>query len=330
MRDPRIPSQEVVDTLAAELEAQPAILRTLAERWESPDPSIQDLMTRRHRRVALVALGSSRDAALVGQWLLRSRGVDATVHMPSEDLEPLAREALVIAVSASGATGDIAEAIDRLARRRPVIAVTREPGSPVAALADVVVPLGCEPERSGIAVWSFLATIAALSALSELMTGGSTASVAASLRDAAPLLAEMRASQAASIERFAERLREASMVHIVAPMSRLGPALQAAQVLREVPRLNVVAVAAEDWDHSHAYLTVDAGYLAVVSGPTSADAELRRWVVGRGRGLLSLGQPIVEDGPGLTMPDDPRLRVLVECPLMESIALRAWAMLSSP
>lgn len=151
MRDPRIPSREAIDTLAAELEAQPAILGMLAERWERPDPSIQELMGRRHRRVALVALGSSRDAALVG-----------------------------------------------------------------------------------------------------------------------------------------------------------------------------------DWDHSHAYLTVDAGYLAVVSGPTSADAELRRWVVGRGRGLLSLGQPIVEDGPALTIPDDPRLRVLVECPLMETIALRAWAMFNSP
>jgi hypothetical protein len=188
-----------------------------------------------------------------------------------------------------------------------------------------VVPLHCDPEPSGIAVWSFLASIACLVALSELLANGSVGTVPASLRAAADELFDLRAAAGASIEDAATRVRAASFVHVVAPLGRLGPALQAAQVLREVPRLPAVAVAAEDWDHAHAYLTVDPGYVAIVSGPTDADAELLRWVVGRDRQLLALGVPLVEGGAGIEFRvDDPLVRLLIECPLMESVALRAW------
>jgi fructoselysine-6-P-deglycase FrlB-like protein len=328
--DPRIAPPGAVALLDSELDAQPALLRTLADRWEAPDPALRELVVRPGRRLALVGLGSSRDAALAGQWLLRARGVDATVHMPSEGLEPLGPDALVIALSASGSTATLVEAIERLARRCPVVVVTRDPGSPLAALDDVVVPLWCERERSGIAVWSFLAMLASLIAMTELMTGGSSdpsrETAPASFRGAADLLSQVRASGAASIDELAARLTAASIVHLVAPLSRLGPALQAAQVLREVPRLPAVALAAEDWDHAHAYLTVDPGYVAMVSGPTEADAELRRWILGRERGLLALGRPIADGGTGVVFDADARVRTLVECPLVESVAVRAWAL----
>ena len=182
----------------------------------------------------------------------------------------------------------------------------------------------------GIAVWSFVSMLASLIALTELMAGGSGAPASgaapASFRSAADLLSLVRASDAVSIDALAGRLRAASFTHLVAPLSRLGPALQAAQVLREVPRLPAVALAAEDWDHAHAYLTVNPGYVALVSGPTEADDELRRWVQGRDRGLLALGQPIAAGGAGLTFDADARVRMLAECPLMESVAVRAWAL----
>jgi hypothetical protein len=175
-------------------------------------------------------------------------------------------------------------------------------------------------------VWSFLASIAAFIVMSELLAHGAPGEAPASIEAAAGILSELRTASGAAIERTAARLRDASIFHLVAPLARLGPTLQAAQVLREVPRLPVVAVAAEDWDHAHAFLTVDPGYVAMVSGPTEADAELQRWVVGRDRALLALGEsPIEREGIAFRV-DDPLVRLLIECPLMETVAHRAWAM----
>ncbi len=94
------------------------------------DPAVARLVEGR-RRVAFVGLGSSRDASIAAAWLLRSRGIDATVHMPSEIPRSLVPDALVVAVSASGATSSVLEAIDRLdsaGRDRRGHARRRRPG----------------------------------------------------------------------------------------------------------------------------------------------------------------------------------------------------------
>jgi fructoselysine-6-P-deglycase FrlB-like protein len=324
--DPRVPTADALATLTSELEAQPAMLERVGSAVEHPDPALERIVAGR-RRVAFVGLGSSRDACLAAAWTLRSRGVDATVHMPSEPLGPVGPDALVVAVSASGATPPVIEAVDLLEPIGcPVVAVTRDGGGPVADRADAVVALGCDAEASGIAVWSFLASLVVLDALASSIAGLARVEAAERARRGAERLARIREDGADAIAATADVVRAASVVQLVAPLARLGPGLQAAQVLREVPRLPAVALAAEDWDHAHAYLTVDPGFVGIVSGPTEADDELVRWVVGRGRPLLALGDAPVPDGPGIPYDEpDPSVRTLVECPLVESIALRAWA-----
>jgi fructoselysine-6-P-deglycase FrlB-like protein len=322
--DPRIPSKESSDRLASELDAQPELLRALAERWDTPDPRLGTMVRRHGRRVAFVGVGSSRDAALAGGWLLRSSGIDATVHMPSEPLDALPGDALVVPVSASGATPTMVDAIDRLGGSRPILAITRSSDAPIAARADLLVPLGCETEASGIAVWSFLATVAAMAAFAELAAEGTTRSSVAAMRRAADALQAVRADGRAAIAEIATTVRAATVVHVVAPIARLGPALQAAQVLREVPRISAVGLAAEDWDHAHAYLTIDPGFVGLVSAPTDADDALRRWVLGRGRAMVCLGGAVLPGAPRLAFEEGPLVRLLIECPVVESIALEAW------
>jgi glutamine---fructose-6-phosphate transaminase (isomerizing) len=123
----------------------------------------------------VVARGSSDNAARYGQYLL---GAEAglTVALATPWLfargrqPPRLTRAAVLAVSQSGRSPDVA-AVLAAARdqRRPTLAITNDPASPVAALADVVIDLNVEPERSVAATKTYTASLHALAQIAALL-----------------------------------------------------------------------------------------------------------------------------------------------------------------
>jgi glutamine---fructose-6-phosphate transaminase (isomerizing) len=122
--------------------------------------------------VVLVGRGSSDNAARYGQYLLGiQHGLTVALATPSVQTlygtTPRLDGALVVAVSQSGRSPDVVAVLDAARRQgRPALAVTNDPGSPLAGAATTVVPLEVGEERSVAATGTYTTSLVALALLS--------------------------------------------------------------------------------------------------------------------------------------------------------------------
>ena len=121
---------------------------------------------------ATLARGSSDQAALFAKHLLEIyAGVPTLSHSPSvgslyQATSARFRDVPLIAISQSGRSPDlIAAAEDAQRRGALVISVINDEESPLAALADIVIPIHAGRESSVAATKSFVATLVALAHL---------------------------------------------------------------------------------------------------------------------------------------------------------------------
>ena len=158
---------EAADVVARQFAANEGVLSALAA----------DLRRRPPPFVATCARGSSDHAATYAKALFETRlGVVTASVSPSVGsvygVRQQLRDALFIAVSQSGKSPDLLRNIEaaREAGAR-VVALVNVADSPLAALADVAVPLHAGPERSVAATKSYLASLSAILQLSALWAG---------------------------------------------------------------------------------------------------------------------------------------------------------------
>ncbi len=147
------------------------------------------------RFVVTCARGSSDHAATYAKYLFETQlGLVTASASPSVGSVYAARQrlddALYIVISQSGRSPDLlANAEAARAAGARVVAFVNVEDSPLAALADTVVPLGAGHERSVAATKSYLASLSALLQLAVLWKGDSALEAAlarlpAALRDA--------------------------------------------------------------------------------------------------------------------------------------------------
>src|SRR5204862_1350040 len=96
----------------------------------------------------------------------------AVAELASSDLLPAVRPGdLVLAVSASAASVETLDAVDRLGADTEVVAVANKPG-PLTERASRTVWMDAGEERGGVACRSFQHTVALLLELLRHLTGG--------------------------------------------------------------------------------------------------------------------------------------------------------------
>jgi glutamine---fructose-6-phosphate transaminase (isomerizing) len=116
----------------------------------------------------VAARGSSDNAARFAQYAVGAEaGLNVALAAPSLFAEPerapSLRGAAVLGISQSGQSPDIVGVLEAArAQERPTIALTNDERSPLAAAADVVVPLATGPERSVAATKTYLASLHAI------------------------------------------------------------------------------------------------------------------------------------------------------------------------
>lgn len=125
--------------------------------------------------VTLFGVGTSAYVALDAMRRLMRIGIRVSAETSGADqavrASLLDSSALVIAISTAGTSRDVVEAV-RIARqqRARIIAVTHQPGSPLALAADVVLPVAAEESAFGTeAMAARLAALAVLDALFVLL-----------------------------------------------------------------------------------------------------------------------------------------------------------------
>jgi glutamine---fructose-6-phosphate transaminase (isomerizing) len=160
--------------LEREIREQPsALAQLLDERAEAVAAIASAVRGTPLRSVLIAARGSSDNAARYAQYLLGER-LALPVALAAPSLEslygaaavPHRGDGLAIGISQSGRSPDVVSVLTAAAAAgAPTIAITNDPGSPLAHAADFVLELGVGSERSVAATKTYTASLAALAAL---------------------------------------------------------------------------------------------------------------------------------------------------------------------
>ncbi|MGS1127442.1 SIS domain-containing protein [Rhodanobacter sp. UC4437_H4] len=233
-------AQESAAVVARQLAANEAVVSALAQSLREAPP----------RFIVTCARGSSDHAAAYAKYVFETQlGIATASASPSVSsvyaAEQQWRDALFIAISQSGKSPDLlrtAEAAKRAGAR--VVALVNVVGSPLAALADTVIPLHAGPERSVAATKSYLAALAAVLHLCARWSGD------AELDAALPTLPDaLRKSWDADWSSLHEGLVGAHNLFVVGRGFGLGIALEAALKFKETCGLHAEAFSAAEVKH---------------------------------------------------------------------------------
>jgi glutamine---fructose-6-phosphate transaminase (isomerizing) len=160
--------------MAAEMAEAPGAVRRLLEERHSLVEALRPV-PRTLAGVVLLGRGSSEHAALYGRYLLEiATGRPASLFPPSlaatTGTAGTYRGHLAVAVSQSGETADVVAALRTLSGAGALtVALTARPDSPLGTSADIVVDLRTGMEEAVPATKTFVASLAALALIGEVL-----------------------------------------------------------------------------------------------------------------------------------------------------------------
>jgi glucosamine--fructose-6-phosphate aminotransferase (isomerizing) len=182
--------------------------------------------------VLFVARGTSDHAALYGKYLTeiiaqRPAGLVSPSTMTTYGARPDLDRVLMIGVSQSGGSPDLVQSLE-VARKQGALtlAITNQPGSPLARAAELEIDVMAGPERAVAATKSYTAQLLALYLIIDRLRGGD-GSRAAGL----PALAEQVLAGDAAVKALAQRYRFASQ--LVTPLAMIDPQVPVLAVVTE-------------------------------------------------------------------------------------------------
>jgi glucosamine--fructose-6-phosphate aminotransferase (isomerizing) len=320
--------------MAADIDEQPAgYERLLSDEYAAPIARVAaTIAERRPRHVVFTARGTSDHAALYGAYLAEIRlGLPAGLASPSAvtlfGARPDLSDALVVGVSQSGGSPDLAEVL-RSARDSGALtlAVTNAPDSPLAGTAELSVDIAAGHERAVAATKTYTAELLALLLLVEgIRSGDGTLpdderrALAALPELAARTLADPTATELAPRYRFAGQLVTTGRGYAY-PTAR-----EAALKLMETSYLPALAFSGADLLHGPLAMTdPDVPVLAVVgSGPGGqAMREVLPRLGERRADVVVVGSAEVEGATRLGVPEvDERYAPLLDILPLQRLAL---------
>jgi len=163
--------------LEKEIYDQPAAVQRLLE---AETASVKEMVTRLRgsfHYVVIAARGTSDNAARYAQYLFGAHNqLPVALATPSlfsiYQSPPILKDALVIGISQSGKSPDIVSVLAEAKRQgQPTLAITNEPQSALAQIADCANPLHAGSERATAATKTYTTSLAALALFSTLLAG---------------------------------------------------------------------------------------------------------------------------------------------------------------
>lgn len=230
------------------------VSRLLAEGRHETLAAAAHIRATNPRWVVGVGRGSSDHAATYARYLVETQlGLPAGLAAPAVTTLYGARlgwrGALVIAVSQSGASPDVAETVAAARAGGAVtVAITNEPGSALATAADHVLLCRAGIERSVAATKTYVASLAAVAALVAAIGGRST------FRDAMPMLPDALASVLEPTRAWigagiAEAFAASERAFVVSRGHNLSTALETALKLKETAGVFADGYSTADFEH---------------------------------------------------------------------------------
>lgn len=267
-------------TLHDEIVEQPAAAQRLLD--SAPDAFAgiaKALRAKRPRFAVIAARGTSDNAALYAQYLFAVRnGMLVALATPSTitlyGARPRMADALVIGISQSGRSPDIIAVLDQArAQGAPTIAVTNDPGSPLADAAEHIVDLRAGPELATAATKSYTTELLAVTLLSAALDEASAAETA-DLRRVPELMAQAMSAEDAAVS-IAGGHGERTRCVVLGRGYDYATAREWSLKLLELAQLHALAFSTADFEHGPMALA-EPGFevLAVAPKGISLDAQL--------------------------------------------------------
>ena len=242
------------------------------------------------RSVTTVARGSSDHAATFGKYLIETlTGVPtstAAMSVSSIYAAPVvAADSLCIAISQSGRSPDLLATVE--AHRKAgayIVALVNDETSPLAAMADVLLPLYAGPQKSVAATKSYIASLAGLAAIAAGWAGDEA------LLDALKTLpAQLKTAFALDWTSAVKTLSDANNLFVIGRGYGFAVAQEAALKLKETCALHAEAFSSAEVKHGPMAIVNDGfPVLAFATSDAAGDGvrEVAQEFAGRGASVM--------------------------------------------
>jgi glucosamine--fructose-6-phosphate aminotransferase (isomerizing) len=283
----------------AEIREQPEVWRRIA----ASDDAARFAAAVAGRDVLFVGSGSSLFVGMLGALAFRRRGIRASALAATEARFDNAayRDACVVALSQSGRSTDLLEAIDLLKPSR-LIALTNDVRSPLAERAEITIDCLAGPEIAVPASKS-VTSMAAILLWAAALTGGKKNRTAKTLEDtAADVSAWLDGDGVTDVVAAAQRIARRRSVAVVAAGYGVPIAYELALKIKEASYVHAEGFAAGEFRHGSSAILdpataiigiVDESSRDIVHRPLAeaAEAEAARYVIGSRSGEIPLLGP---------------------------------------
>ena len=257
--------------LRQEIVEQPEVFRRLLNNERQTIKEIAAVIRERAPRFVMIAArGTSDNAARYGKYLFgAANGLPVALATPSlftrYEMPPRMEEALVIGISQSGASPDIVSVVQEGRRQGALtLAITNDPGSPIADAAEHTIRLLAGQEHSVAATKTYTASLLALSALSAAL--GQNQERLQAL-ESVPEIASKIVDTAPAIIQAAERYRYMNSCVVVGRGYNYATAFEIALKLKELTYVLADPYSSADFQHGPVAL-IEQGFpvIAIVPG----------------------------------------------------------------
>jgi glucosamine--fructose-6-phosphate aminotransferase (isomerizing) len=250
-------------------------------------------LLRSGRRVLITGMGASMFASMPLHSYLLSRGIDSVLIEAGEMLHyghVAFRDDVVVMVSRSGESVEVAKLLAILQDRQPIIGVSNEPGSLLSQRSDISLHIGSMSDEM-VAVQTYTGTLVALYLLSQALEDRletARADVAALL----PALAQMIADGFDESQSWRDFLRDRAPVYLLGRGPSLASAREGALLFNEIAKSAAVGMEAASFRHGPVEVVDQSfrGIFFVPDGPTrDLNLALSRDIVRFGGQLRIIG-----------------------------------------
>ncbi|RJQ21466.1 glutamine--fructose-6-phosphate transaminase (isomerizing) [Candidatus Woesearchaeota archaeon] len=239
--------------------------------------------------LVLAGCGTSYNtcAAAAAHFIAAGKHATPVIGSEFDSAAPLLSEkTLLIAVSQSGETADVLDAV-KTAREKGarVIALTNVPSSSLARASDLVIPLGTGPELCVLATKTCTAQLAILTLLALKSAGKDTGTLTQAAASVRAVLEEGKKHA----KKLAEQFKDATSLFVLGRGHLRALASEAALKIKEVTYIHAEGIAAGELKHGSIALIEEGTPVIVFGNNETRDLITSNAMEVRARGAIVLG-----------------------------------------
>lgn len=243
-------------------------------------------------KVFIIGCGTSRHAAMLASYMFaKISKLNASALLASEFpnfANLIDEKTVIIALSQSGETADVLEAV-RAAKRRgaKIISIVNVMGSSLMQISDINLMMNAGPEVCVLATKSYLAQLAILYLIANHLIGN-TEQAKKELAEAAKKVPIIIKKNERKAKLLASKLKNTSSIFVIGKNACSVTALEGALKIKEVSYIHAEGYASAELKHGPIAL-IEKNVPVIVFALDASDESITNAIEAKSRGALIIG-----------------------------------------